>query len=353
MPTKTKKKEPVSKGGKVAWEDTIGVGRGFSSYMLEKDLRLKAHEAVVKGFNLVRNSVRSMNTPHRILLSFTGKGLDSVMHLKDTIPGMTSMVKKGTYKVILDTEVFATDALPSIEHKLDVFIGIGIHEVYHVLYTDFVQLKAMMERTVKIVGGKRNVHVMHGIFNIIEDARIESLGATHFPGLINFISSAKDLYFVKYHTEVKVGEVSENGKVYTEADKVFQLFLLLIRKPELITTEDYAQYFNVIDDLLEVTAIPPVHQDEVENQSKAVYDVLKKYLDKPKEEDPGDGGEGESDGESDGEPKAGKSEKTKIKLTDEPMTEEELKEAEKRWEELSEEEKKEARVRRKTPRKSK
>ena len=146
----------ISDKDRVGWEDTLDAGADYSTYILESPTQ---EDLIRRGYTLASEMLTAMNLPRKVRLRISRTG-DSATDLKT---------------VTVCTEYFDDKTL-TVGAKLDIFMGLTIHEGCHVLYTT----------PTKPEDFGVNKRIIHTLWNIIEDERIEEkLGETK-PGFARF-----------------------------------------------------------------------------------------------------------------------------------------------------------------------
>ena len=128
---------------RLGWEKSLDEDASYSSYILESPTQ---EDLVKRAYTLARETLSVMDMPFKI-------------HLR-VLPGNDSYTDGRN--VCVSTKVFDEPEY-SVGEKLDVFLGITVHEGCHVLYTDFNEIRPI------------KIPAIHEIFNILEDERIERI----------------------------------------------------------------------------------------------------------------------------------------------------------------------------------
>lgn len=147
----------------------------------------------------------------------------------------------------------------STSEMLDVFVGATIHEGCHVLYTDFHYLNA-----------NKPDKIIHHLWNIIEDERIERKLADEKPGLSSYIAPLKKWYFKKEHEELPTD---------TDYTRLLRSFFLIVRYPLHLEKRHFEMFGKSLQEIKDVM-IP--HPDTTMDAHKAaikVWDIIKTYAD--------------------------------------------------------------------------
>ena len=176
--------------------------------------------------------------------------------------------------------------------KLDVMIGLALHEISHCLYTEFSALKNKND-------------IQKSLINIIEDELIETQLGMTYPGYANFFKA------VKYHMFDKLGHENLLKKANSELEQIMTLFLYIVRYPKYVCEVDkkimktYEELFTKIKNILDShgclseNIVGKVTGNSV-GAAYDIYELLKKYIDENQDNQSGENGEGDesSEGES-------------------------------------------------------
>ena len=169
--------------------------------------------------------------------------------------------------------------------KLDVMIGLALHEISHCLYTEFSALKNKND-------------IQKSLINIIEDELIETQLGMTYPGYANFFKA------VKYHMFDKLGHENLLKKANNELEQIMTLFLYIVRYPKYVCEVDkkimktYEELFTKIKNILDShgclseNIVGKVTGNSV-GAASDIYELLKKYIDENQDNQSGENGEGE------------------------------------------------------------
>ena len=119
--------------------------------------------------------------------------------------------------IVVSSDCLNDNELSSF-NKLDIMIGLLIHECAHCLYSDFKNI-------IKDLKTNKDKYAKD-IQNILEDEIIEEKLCLRWPGNANFISTVKERYFKN-----TINDIVES-KPKNFIDEIFVLLLLVIRYPE-------------------------------------------------------------------------------------------------------------------------
>ena len=176
--------------------------------------------------------------------------------------------------------------------KLDVMIGLALHEISHCLYTEFSALKNKND-------------IQKSLINIIEDELIETQLGMTYPGYANFFKA------VKYHMFDKLGHENLLKKANNELEQIMTLFLYIVRYPKYVCEVDkkimktYEELFTKIKNILDShgclseNIVGKVTGNSV-GAAYDIYELLKKYIDENQDNQSGENGEGDESSEGEG-----------------------------------------------------
>lgn len=176
--------------------------------------------------------------------------------------------------------------------KLDVMIGLALHEISHCLYTEFNALKNKND-------------IQKSLINIIEDELIETQLGMTYPGYANFFKA------VKYYMFDKLGHENLLKKANSELEQIMTLLLYIVRYPKYVCEVDkkimktYEELFTKIKNILDShgclseNIVGKVTGNSV-GAANDIYELLKEYIDENQDNQSGENGEGDesSEGES-------------------------------------------------------
>lgn len=153
-------------------------------------------------------------------------------------------------RVVIATAV--ADHKPySLAERLDVMLGLTIHECAHLLYTDFS------------IPTRSDLH--HHILNIIEDERIERLIGKQYPGYASYLMALKTYYFD--HTYKK-------KSISTKAEELFDLFFKFVRFPKYIDTAQVVTHHDMLVMLKGLLTPYPITFQDAYTAAEQITDLL-------------------------------------------------------------------------------
>ena len=183
--------------------------------------------------------------------------------------------------------------------KLDVMIGLALHEISHCLYTEFSALKNKND-------------IQKALINIIEDELIETQLGMTYPGYANFFKA------VKYHMFDKLGHENLLKKANSELEQIMTLFLYIVRYPKYVCEVDkkimktYEELFTKIKNILDShgclseNIVGKVTGNSV-GAAYDIYELLKEYIDENQNNQSGDSKNGGESSEDESSEKSSKS----------------------------------------------
>lgn len=257
------------------WEKSLKEGAAYSSYLLEaptdKDL-------FVRAFPMARDTLTAMMLPVKTRLRV----------------GTQEESFTDGERVVLSTKVFDDKTLSNGD-KLDVFLGLAVHEGAHIKYTNFGDLKIHIKN-----------RIVKWFENVIEDERIEINVGEDTPGFSRFLEKLKYYYFNKKFKETFKGWDDFKNTF----EKITMIFLRLIRYPTELRESDIEYLGDYIIRIKRILQPYPISTYETIKAAEKIYELLKEFIieeektakgdfaSEPTEGDSGDGEEGEGSGKS-------------------------------------------------------
>lgn len=243
--------------GRLGWEERLE-GTSYSSYFL--DTTLSEMDVIKRAYSLASETVISMDIPFKVSIKVSSSS-DSYTDGK---------------LLHCSTKVFDEPEL-SLGEKVDVFIGIAVHEAAHLLYTDLSSLGTLPKP-------------IHTIWNIVEDERIERLIGEEKPGLANFLEKVK--YYVFDHIYIDTLEsMTRELNLY---EKAVNLLLKIIRYPKYIEEKDIVEFYDYMVRIKEVTLPYPTNNDDCLELARDIFEIIRDlYIEDERSRGGGGSGEGE------------------------------------------------------------
>ena len=201
--------------------------------------------------------------------------------------------------VIISTKVYDDKSLDN-NVKLDVFLGTAIHEFSHILYTDLGEIRK-----------RRPNQFLFGLFNAIEDERIESNVAQSYPGYSNFIGQAKYYYFDLLYEKDNTGE---------DLKQVLDNILYIVRYPAKVNPSVIYRHQVLFDQIKTVLCDFGKDSLDAYKKAEAIYKLLLDYFKFPpppsaeqegEDEEQDNSSSGDSDKENSDSSSGGKTSKSK------------------------------------------
>lgn len=257
----------ISDKDRVGWEDTLDAGADYSTYILESPTQ---EDLIRRGYTLASEMLTAMNLPRKVRLRISRTG-DSATDLKT---------------VTVCTEYFDDKTL-TVGAKLDIFMGLTIHEGCHVLYTT----------PTKPEDFGVNKRIIHTLWNIIEDERIEEkLGETK-PGFARFLEKSRYHYFDQYYLDAgMIDEVAEK----TDAEQLLNLILRIIRYPVYLKEEDFERFGFYLKKIKEILLPFPDSTKAALDAAKRIYEVIRDFYRDKETADSKEASYGEGDTDAEG-----------------------------------------------------
>lgn len=254
----------IRKKGRIGWEKTLEEGDSYSAYLLEAPTQ---EDLIKRAYSLAKDMIVVMDPPFKVSVKISkGEGESYT-----------------TGKVVcVNTAMFDDEEL-SVGEKLDTFLGTTIHEGCHLLYTNFEEMRKITKK------------VIHHIFNILEDERIEELCGANKPGLANFLEKSKYYYFDHFYLDYVVPKEKE-GKL-TPFDRIMNCFLHIIRYPKYLKEEEVVEFGHYLLEVKKVVVPYPVTTVDTVKTAYRVFDIIKEFYEDIERERAESEGTGESEEE--------------------------------------------------------
>lgn len=254
----------ISDKDRVGWEETLDAGADYSSYILESPTQ---EDLIRRGYTLASEMLVAMNLPKKVRVRISPKG-DSKTDFKT---------------VNICTEYFDDKTL-TVGAKLDIFMGLTIHEGCHILYTTPTRIDELGV----------NKKIIHFLWNVIEDERIEEkLGETK-PGFARFLEKSRYYYFDQYYLDR--GEIDKVAE-QSDADQLLNLILRIVRYPVYLKWEDFERFGFYLKQIKEILLPFPDSTRAALDAAKRIYEVIREFY---KDKESADGGDETGDGTSSG-----------------------------------------------------
>lgn len=251
------------KKGRLGWEKELEEGESYSAYFLEAPTQ---EDLIKRAYSLAKDMVVVMDPPFKVKIKIT--------------TGEGSMSATDGKTLFASTAMFDDEEL-SVGEKLDTFIGVVVHEGCHLLYTDLSWIP------------KIDTPIVHQLWNIFEDERIERLCGEHKPGLANFLEKTKYYYFDQYYLDFVVPRKKESK--LTPFERLFNLIFSIIRYPKYIEEAEVIEFGHFLLAIKSVVLPYPKTTEQTVELAYKVFDIIKEFYveeEKRKEEDK-EGGDGE------------------------------------------------------------
>lgn len=255
----------IRKKGRIGWEKTLEKDEAYSAYLLEAPTQ---EDLIKRAYTLAKDMIVVMDPPFKVSVKIT-TGTDGGSFTDGKV-------------VCVNTAMFDDPEL-SVGEKLDTFLGVTVHEGCHLLYTDLRE------------SSKIHKKVIHTIFNILEDERIEELCAEHKPGLANFLEKSKYYYFDQFYIDYVVPKEKEG--TLTPFDRIMNCFLHIIRYPKYLKEEEVVEFGHYLLEVKKVVVPYPITTADTVRAAYRVFDIIKEFYEDIERERADSEGTGESDDE--------------------------------------------------------
>lgn len=259
------------KEGRRGWEDALPKGSAYSEAVLSKTA---IEDSLTNAYKHATSMLTAMDLP---------------VPVRVTIDSSEASGYTDGETVCVSTKMFDDKSL-TMGQKLDVFTGLTVHEGCHVLYTDFRK------------GRVDDPALMHSLWNIIEDERIERKCGYDTPGLANFLAMAKYYFFGRVNTDKL-----PDGRM----ERLVNTILGYVRYPSTMQDGDILEFADVMLAVRDVLTPFPASNAEARDAARKIYELIKDEAAK-KDPDEGEGkgsGKGESEKGESGKGEDGKGEK--------------------------------------------
>lgn len=238
----------IRKTGRLGWEKTLKEEEPYSAYLLEAPTQ---EDLIKRAYSLATDMIVVMDLPFKVKVKISTKS-DSFTDGK---------------KVFVSTKVFDDKEL-SVGAKLDVFLGLTIHEGCHCLYTDFPKVASMSLNNVE-----------QTLFNIIEDERIEEILGDEKPGLANFLEKSKYYFFDQYYLDYVV----DKEDAMTPFQRIMNCFLHIIRYPKYLKEKEAIEFGHYLLAVKKVVLPMPKDSVATAKVAKEIFEIIKDfYIDEEK-----------------------------------------------------------------------
>lgn len=276
-----------------------------SSYLLKG--RPRSWELVEQSYRMIKSLLTAMDLPNRFALRF---------HRTESFTDGKS--------IYVSTQIL-DEVEKSVEQRMDILLGLGAHEGCHLKYT---AMKYMSEWAKKLPNDERNA--IFGIFNVLEDERIEQELGAELPGLVRYLVPLKRYYFEELYDRdmerLKAIRRKDRDKGYREAlrkaladdatelpekpadvdtdeitdlnalERLMDTFVRIVRYPKNIPLANLAYFGKYLFELKDLITPYPDSTESTCATAEKVWELFKAFYIAPPaspEKVPGESGEGE------------------------------------------------------------
>jgi hypothetical protein len=238
---------------------THGLGEAKSKYLIniKPNEKLDDIKSLYYARMLTRQVVKSMNT--------TGKPVQ--IFFTDKMVNKTDLTN-----IIVSTEPLSQKInFPSLNHRFDVIIGEGVHEMSHILYTkDTINEFAFGDSNPQIR------HIKHGLTNILEDERIERLIGERFVGYADYLAAMKH-YIFEYRMLFLQEAAKEQEATGNDLTDFIMTILHLVRYPKLLNRSSVDKYEDELREVIQILTPYPNTEEELVDAASDIFDIIKKF----------------------------------------------------------------------------
>lgn len=157
--------------------------------------------------------------------------------------------------------------------KLDIYLGLLLHEACHCFYTDFLYLRnCKYNKTIKY------------IHNLIEDEMIERELGKNYPGYIKFIGKVKEFIFDDINIINKFNDTNNDN----DFDNILCLLFYIIRYPKYLNQinynniKKYENLFLIIKEIVDTLCVNNVSSKDITknsyNAATRIYNIIKNFI---------------------------------------------------------------------------
>ena len=255
----------IRRSGRLGWEDALPADTAYSSVILNPE---SGDDLVKSAYRLASQMIVAMDTPFKVTVR-----IDATRSCTDSRSVFVAS------KVLDETGM-------SVGKRLDVFLGLAVHEGSHLLYTDFGCLP------------EADNAVVHYLQNLLEDERIERELGERKPGLANFIKAAKGYHFGRFGKAMDGKDDSVRESLFT---RLCNAVFCIVRYPASLDMDDAAEF---ADTLLEVRSLLdpyPESTAECLRKAREIYDLIRRRLGEERQEQEQEHGRGQDSWDKDDE----------------------------------------------------
>lgn len=255
----------IRRSGRLGWEDALPADTAYSSVILNPE---SGDDLVKSAYRLASQMIVAMDTPFKVTVR-----IDATRSCTDSRSVFVAS------KVLDETGM-------SVGKRLDVFLGLAVHEGSHLLYTDFGCLP------------EADNAVVHYLQNLLEDERIERELGERKPGLANFIKAAKEYHFGRFGKAMDGKDDSVRESPFT---RLCNAVFCIVRYPASLDMDDAAEF---ADTLLEVRSLLdpyPESTAECLRKAREIYDLISRRLGEERQEQEQEHGRGQDSWDKDDE----------------------------------------------------
>lgn len=238
----------IRRSGRLGWEDALPADTAYSSVILNPE---SGDDLVKSAYRLASQMIVAMDTPFKVTVR-----IDATRSCTDSRSVFVAS------KVLDETGM-------SVGKRLDVFLGLAIHEGSHLLYTDFGCLP------------EADNAVVHYLQNLLEDERIERELGERKPGLANFIKAAKEYHFGRFGKAMDGKDDSVREGPFT---RLCNAVFCIVRYPASLDMDDAAEFADTLLEVRSLLAPYPESTAECLKKAREIYDLIRRRLGEERQE---------------------------------------------------------------------
>ena len=248
----------IRRSGRLGWEKTLAEDSAYSSVILSPH---SDEDLLKNAYRLASQMIVAMDTPFKVTVRI------------DATRSCTDSRSVFVASRVLD------DASLSVGRRLDVFLGLAIHEGSHLLYTDFTGVR------------QADNALVHHIHNVLEDERIERELGERKPGLANFLKAVKQYHFGRY--EEKMRDKEDEVRL-SDFARLYNAVFSIVRYPASLDMDDAAHYADTLIEIRDLLVPFPETTAACLEKAKEIYEIMKRRLQEEQDQNQPDDASGDS-----------------------------------------------------------
>lgn len=244
----------VHKNVKGAINRSIGMNEGISNYIIGDVSQMNPADILKQAREIAQNTVDAMTSvPTKVRVG----GDQSYRNGQD---------------IVVATDFFDKEGI-TLNEKIEILMGMAVHEASHVNYTDSDKKRTLIESYPQNLQ-----NLVKDIWNTLEDERIEYLTGEERPGLSGPLASAK-----RYVFDILKNE--ESGQPLTDpVAKFLNCLLYGVRYPASMDEKDVIDNFEELNAIRRTLTPFPLSPEGTIEATKRVMDIIRDIVKKDLEQ---------------------------------------------------------------------